>query len=298
MSHSLSLDKNQDTPIGFFYGTTAYLLWGILPLYMKAMSHIPTLEIIGHRVIWSFPLVGLILILRKSTNGVWLALKDPKQIFTSILTASLLSINWGLYVWAITSGYALDAALGYFINPLFSIFLGAVFLKERLNWVQWIAIALVTFAVGFLTWDYGHLPYIALGMTFSWGFYGFFRKSLPIGPNQGFFMEILLLMPLAVLLILYFEVIGGHFWGGELKDVFLLMGCGVITSAPIMLFVNGAKLLRLSTIGILQYLAPSMIFLIAIFIFKEEFDLIKFVSFSIIWISLIIYSLGILFEKK
>jgi len=298
MGHSLSLGKNEDTPIGFFYGTTAYLLWGVLPLYMKAMSHIPTLEIIGHRVIWSFPLVGLILILRRSTNGVWLALKDPKQILTSILTASLLSINWGLYVWAITSGYALDAALGYFINPLFSIFLGAVFLKERLNWVQWVAIALVTFAVGFLTWDYGHLPYIALGMTFSWGFYGFFRKSLPIGPNQGFFIEILLLIPLAMALILYFEVVGGHFWGGELKDILLLMGCGVITSAPIMLFVNGAKLLRLSTIGILQYLAPSMIFLIAIFVFKEEFDLISFVSFSIIWISLLIYSLGILFVKK
>ena len=128
MGPSISVEKNNDTSMGLFYGASAYFLWGVLPLYMKAMSHIPTLEIIGHRIIWSLPIVGIIIILRGNMRNVLSALKDPRQVLTSILTAFLLSINWGLYVWAITSGHALDAALGYFINPLFSIFLGAVFL--------------------------------------------------------------------------------------------------------------------------------------------------------------------------
>ncbi len=298
MSPSLSVEKNDDTSIGLFYGVSAYFLWGVLPLYMKAMSHIPTLEIIGHRIIWSLPVVGFIVIVRGNTRNVICALKDPRQVLTSILTAFLLSINWGLYVWAITSGHALDAALGYFINPLFSIFLGAVFLKEKLNRVQWVAIIFVAFSVGLLTWDYGHLPYISLGMTFSWGIYGFLKKSLPIGPNQGFFLEILLLAPMAIVYIIYLEIVGGYFWGGSSVDVFLLLGCGIVTAGPLLLFANGAKLLRLSTIGILQYLAPTMMFLIAIFIFKEEFGTIKFISFSIIWLSLIIYSLGIFFDNK
>lgn len=298
MSPLLSVEKNDDTSIGLFYGVSAYFLWGVLPLYMKAMSHIPTLEIIGHRIIWSLPVVGFIVIVRGNTRNVISALKDPRQVLTSILTAFLLSINWGLYVWAITSGHALDAALGYFINPLFSIFLGAVFLKEKLNRVQWVAIIFVAFSVGLLTWDYGHLPYISLGMTFSWGIYGFLKKSLPIGPNQGFFLEILLLAPMAIVYIIYLEIVGGYFWGGSSVDVFLLLGCGIVTAGPLLLFANGAKLLRLSTIGILQYLAPTMMFLIAIFIFKEEFGTIKFISFSIIWLSLIIYSLGIFFDNK
>ena len=298
MSPSLSVEKNDDTSIGLFYGVSAYFLWGVLPLYMKAMSHIPTLEIIGHRIIWSLPVVGFIVIVRGNTRNVISALKDPRQVLTSIFTAFLLSINWGLYVWAITSGHALDAALGYFINPLFSIFLGAVFLKEKLNRVQWVAIIFVAFSVGLLTWDYGHLPYISLGMTFSWGIYGFLKKSLPIGPNQGFFLEILLLAPMAIVYIIYLEIVGGYFWGGSSVDVFLLLGCGIVTAGPLLLFANGAKLLRLSTIGILQYLAPTMMFLIAIFIFKEEFGTIKFISFSIIWLSLIIYSLGIFFDNK
>lgn len=298
MSPSLSVEKNDDTSIGLFYGVSAYFLWGVLPLYMKAMSHIPTLEIIGHRIIWSLPVVGFIVIVRGNTRNVISALKDPRQVLTSILTAFLLSINWGLYVWAITSGHALDAALGYFINPLFSIFLGAVFLKEKLNRVQWVAIIFVAFSVGLLTWDYGHLPYISLGMTFSWGIYGFLKKSLPIGPNQGFFLEILLLAPMAIVYIIYLEIVGGYFWAGSSADVFLLLGCGIVTAGPLLLFANGAKLLRLSTIGILQYLAPTMMFLIAIFIFKEEFGTIKFISFSIIWLSLIIYSLGIFFDNK
>jgi chloramphenicol-sensitive protein RarD len=298
MSQSENIKKNDDTSMGLFYGVSAYFLWGVLPLYMKAMSHIPTLEIIGHRIIWSLPIVGLILILRGNTSSVLSALKDPKQILTSILTASLLSINWGLYVWAITSGHALDAALGYFINPLFSIFLGAVFLKERLNRVQWTAIAFVALAVCLLTWDYGHPPYISLGMTFSWGIYGFLKKSLPIGPNQGFFLEILLLAPIAIAYIIYLEIFGGYFWHGEVQDTLLLLGCGIVTAGPLLLFANGAKLLRLSTIGILQYLAPTMMFLIAIFVFNEEFGTMRLISFSIIWISLLIYSLGILFDDK
>jgi chloramphenicol-sensitive protein RarD len=291
MTDSAAPPKNDDSLRGFGFALAAYLLWGFLPLYMKAMAHIPTVEVLAHRVIWSVPVAMAILVWLGRTADLKAALGNLRMLGMAALTAALISVNWGIYVWAIQSGHALDAALGYYINPLFSVFLGAVLLGERLSLAQKFAIGLAALAVGVLTWDAGKLPAVALSLTLTWGIYAYLKKSLPIGPNQGFTLEVILLLPLA-LGYLVWQMATGHsaFLAGSGVDTALLLGCGVVTAVPLMLYANGAKLLRLSTIGIMQYIAPTMIFLTAVFLFGEEFGRAKMIAFPMIWAALAIYT--------
>ncbi|MFA7414806.1 MAG: EamA family transporter RarD [Rhizobium sp.] len=282
--------ENEDSARGFGFALSAYLLWGFLPFYMKAVAHIPPSEVIAHRIIWSVPIAGVVLLILRRTDDLKVALRSPRTLMMAMLTAALISINWGIYVWAIGSGRALDTALGYFINPLFSIFMGAVLLKEKLNAAQKAAIGLAVVAVAVLTYDAGSLPWVALGLTFSWGFYAFFRKTLPVGPNQGFLLEVLLLSIPGSAYILYLAVSGhGHFLATSTSDTLLLLGSGIVTAVPLLFYANGAKLLRLSTIGIMQYIPPTMIFLIAVFVFKEPFGMAKMIAFPLIWVALAIF---------
>jgi len=290
---------NEDTPLGLVFAITAYGLWGFLPLYMKLLSHIPAAEIVAHRVLWSLPIAAAVLIVLRRTDALREALRSPRMLGMGCVTAALISINWGIYVWAINSGHALDAALGYYINPLFSIFLAAVLLGERLNAAQMVAIALAACAVLVLAVDAGRMPWAALGLTVSWGFYALCKKSLPIGPNQGFLLEVLILIVPAVGYLGYLATTGEahfHFDGG--RDFWLLLGCGVITAVPLMIYANGAKLLRLSTIGILQYIAPTMIFLCAVLVFEEPFGRARAIAFPMIWLALVIYSTAMLRQMR
>ncbi|EJC70343.1 EamA family transporter RarD [Rhizobium leguminosarum] len=292
---SVPLAKNEDSPRGFAFALTAYLLWGFLPIYMKAVAHISPAEVIAHRIVWSLPLAGIVLIVLGRTQDIRAALSSPRMLAMAALTASLITVNWGTYVWAIGAGHSLDAALGYFINPLFSIFLGAVFLKEKLQPLQIAAIALAALAVAILALDSGGIPWVALTLAVSWGFYALLRKTLPLGPNQGFFLEVLILSGPALLYILYLEFGGqGHLYRTGLADTTLLLGCGVITAVPLMIYANGAKLLKLSTIGIMQYIAPTMIFLIAVFVFHEPFGTARMIAFPLIWAGLFLYSWSML----
>jgi chloramphenicol-sensitive protein RarD len=207
------------------------------------------------------------------------------------LTASLITVNWGIYVWAIGAGRALETALGYYINPLFSIFLAAVLLGEKLARLQILAICFAAAAVVLLAWHAGGLPWVAVGLTFSWGFYALFKKTLPIGPSQGFFLEVLLLSVPSLGYVIWLQLAGkGHFFAGDTVDTTLLVCAGLVTAIPLILYANGAKLLRLSTIGIMQYIAPTMIFLIAVFAFGEPFDLVRLMAFCLIWTALALYS--------
>lgn len=291
--------QNVDTLRGFGFALTAYLLWGFLPLYMKQMSHIPTLEVLAHRVIWSVPIALAILAALGRTADLMTALRSPRMLAMAAVTAALISVNWGIYVWSIQTGHALEAALGYYINPLFSVFLGAVLIKERLSTAQKLAIALAAFAVGFLTWQVGKLPIVALSLTVTWGFYAYFKKMLPIGPNQGFTLEVLLLLPLALAYAVWSQARGeAVFLQGPPLDTALLMGCGIVTAVPLMIYANGAKLLKLSTIGIMQYIAPTMIFLTAVFWFGEPFDSARLVAFVLIWSGLVIYTTSLLRQAR
>ena len=290
---------NQDTPQGLAFAVTAYGLWGFLPIYMKWLAHVPPTEVVVHRILWSVPLAALVLLILRRTDALRQALRSPSMLGMGCVTAALISINWGVYVWAIANDRALDAALGYYINPLFSIFLGAVLLGERPSRAQIVAIALAFGAVVVLAVDAGSLPWVALVLTVSWGFYALAKKSLPIGPNQGFLLEVLILTPPALGYLVYLSLNGqSHFLQGPAIDTWLLMGCGVVTAVPLLIYANGAKLLRLSTIGILQYIAPTLIMLVAVFIFKEPFGQARMIAFPMIWAALVIYSVSMLRQMR
>ena len=283
--------KSHDTPRGFAFALAAYSIWGFLPFFMKALGHIPPPEVIAHRVVWSVPIAALVLVVRGEFGGIWPLLKQPKMLAMGAATAALISVNWGIYVWAIGAGHALDAALGYYINPLFSVFLGAVLLKEKLSPRQMAAIGLAAVAVALLTWEAGKLPLVALGLTVTWGFYAYLKRRLPLGANQGFMLEILIMTPFALGYMIWMGTQGsGHFGAGPLADTVLLLACGLVTAVPLMLYANGAKGLRLSTIGILQYIAPTMILIIAIVAFKEPFGSAQMLAFPMIWAALALYT--------
>jgi chloramphenicol-sensitive protein RarD len=289
---------NKDSLRGFLFALTAYLLWGFLPLYMKAMAHIPPAEVVAHRVIWSVPIAGAVLWWLGRTADLAAALRSPRMIGMGALTAALISVNWGIYVWAIGSGRALDAALGYYINPLFSVFLGAVLLGERLGRWQMVAIALAACAVVILTIAQGAVPVVALSLTVTWGFYAYLKKRLPLGPNQGFMLEVLILLPFAVGYFIWLAVQGTSHFGGAAMDTWLLLGCGLVTAAPLMIYANGAKLLRLTTIAMMQYIAPTMIFLTAVFWFGEDFGTARAIAFPMIWAALVIFTGSLLLKKR
>lgn len=287
--------KNEDSARGFLFALVAYLMWGFLPIYMKAVAHIPAAEVLAHRVVWSVPFAGIVLLLLGRTRDLVAALRSPRMLLMASLTAAIISVNWAIYIWAIAAGHAIDAALGYFINPLFSIFLAAVILKERILPVQMVAIALAAIAVCILTYDAGGLPWVALSLTVTWGFYALFRKTLPVGPNQGFFLEVAILFIPALAYVIYLEATGnGHLFTTGTSDSLLLIAAGAITATPLMVYANGAKLLKLSTIGIMQYIAPTMIFLIAVFVFQEPLNSTKLVAFVFIWAALAVYSWSLL----
>jgi chloramphenicol-sensitive protein RarD len=290
--------QNEDTLRGFGFALSAYLLWGFLPLYMKMLAHMPAVEVVAHRVIWSLPVAGLVLILLGRTSDIGRILRDPRCLAMGMVTAALVSVNWGVYVWAIAVDRTLDAALGYYINPLFSVFLGYVLLGEKLNRLQWAAVSLALVAVLVLTFENGSLPWPALALTVSWGFYAYFKRSLPIGPNQGFLLEVLILTPFAVAYLIYLSVTGGGHFVPVTFDMWLLMGCGLVTAVPLMLYANGAKGLRLTTIGILQYIAPTMIMLVAVFVFEEPFGEARAIAFPMIWAALALYTIAMFRGRK
>ena len=294
-TEALVLDADAKARRGFLLALGAYLLWGLLPFYMKAVAHLPLAEVIAHRIVWSVPIAAAVLVWAGRTADFKAALRSPRTIAMAALTAALISVNWGIYVWAIAVDRTVETTLGYYINPLVSVVVGALLLGERLDRLQIAAVVLAAVAVAVLTIEGGKLPWVSLALAFSFAAYGFFRKTLPIGPSQGFLLEVLLLSVPALGYIAYLIGTGqDHIVSGSGADTALLIGCGPVTSVPLLLFAFGAKLLRLSTIGIMQYIAPTMVFLIAVLIFDEPFGTTQAVAFALIWAALAIYSWSML----
>ena len=287
--------ENRDSPAGLAFAVSAYLMWGGLPLYMKLLDHVPAAEVVAHRVVWSVPIAMLVLVALGRTSDLLTALASPRTLAMGVLTAALISLNWGIYVWAIGSGHALDAALGYYINPLFSMALGIVFLGERPSRSQIVAIVLAIGAVVIITLAAGTMPWVAIGLFVSWGFYALCKKQLPVGPNQGFLLEVLILLLPALAYIAWLSLQQrGHFLTLSWYDSLLLLGCGAVTAIPLMLYANGAKRLRLTTIAVLQYIAPTMIFLCAVLVFDEPLGQARMIAFPMIWAALVIYSITLI----
>lgn len=287
-------DSQTDSPRGLALAIATYVFWGFLPLYMREMAHIPPFEIIAHRILWSLPIALAVVASRGGLDKVVQTLRQPALVRMAALTAVLISVNWLIYVWAVTNGRAIETALGYYINPLLSVALGALLLGETLTRPQIAAIALAAAAVVLMTFSAGGLPVVAIGLTLSWGLYAFCKRRLPLPANEGFTVEILVLVLPALGYVLWLAATGrGHF-GANLHDTAFLVGAGAVTAIPLMMYANAAKLIRLSTIGILQYIAPTLIFLTAVLIFHEPFGGVRRIAFPMIWAALAIYSATLL----
>ena len=285
----LNLDKN--TVLGVGYAASAFLIWGISPIYWKALRAVPALEIILHRMVWSFFfLVPLIIIMRRWQEFID-TLKNHRTLLILLFTALIIGGNWLLYIWAVNNDNLLQASLGYYINPLVNVVLGMVFLKERLRAPQILAVVLATAGVLYLTIYYGEFPWIALTLAVSFGLYGLIRKVAPVGSLVGLAVETLLLSIPALVYLFYLDSQGqGSIFRVSLKLDLLLMGCALVTAIPLLFFTLGARRLYLSTIGLLQYIAPSCMFILAVFLFHEPFSSAQVVTFIFSWTALAIYS--------
>lgn len=277
---------------GILYCIGAYLLWGFSPLYWKQLKHIPAAEILGHRMIWLFFFLIIILIIRRQWSWVPVVRQQPRKLFSSVMSAVLLAINWFTYIWAVNSGYVVEASLGYFINPLVSVFLGVIFLQERLRSFQWISIAIATTGMIYLTSSYGRVPIISLILAFSFGFYGLLRKRAFLGAIEGLTIESVVYFFPALFFLFFLESQSeSHFCHSGLSSDLLLILGGLYTALPLIWFAAATRRITLTMIGLLQYLAPTIQFLLGIFLYDESFDKTKLIGFCIIWLALLLYTL-------
>jgi chloramphenicol-sensitive protein RarD len=285
---------------GVLAAVVAYSLWGVLPLYWKALQSVPAFEIMSHRTVWSFVFVLLLLALRRQWAWLQYARKNPRTLLTFAGSACLLGINWTTYIWAVNAGHVVDSSLGYFINPLVSVLLGVLFLRERLRLWQGVAIGLAAGGVLFLTLGLGAFPWIALTLAGTFGFYGLLRKTAPLGSLEGLSLEtaLLSLPTLAYLIALEISDTASFVHAGPSTSLLLAL-TGVVTAFPLLMFAYAARHVRLATVGILQYIAPTLQFLLGVLVYHEPFTQTRLLGFAVIWLALLIYSLnGLLVERK
>ncbi|BAL26109.1 EamA family transporter RarD [Azoarcus sp. KH32C] len=272
----------------------AFTTWGLAPIYFKAVGSVPPTEIVAHRVLWSVVFLFALLAFWRGFDGLRRLLAQPRLVGLLAVASTLTGSNWLVFVWAISANRLVEASLGYFINPLVSILLGRFFLGERLRPLQRVAVAIAFAGVAWRVWQVGTLPWIALFLALTFGFYGLLRKRAPIDAINGLFVETLVTAPIAIGWLGWLAMQGDlHFGQGTLTDALLPLA-GVLTAVPLMLFAVGAKRLPLSTVGFLQYLAPSLNFLLAVFVFREPFDAGQLVGFALIWTALAVYSVDML----
>lgn len=275
---------------GILNGLAAYALWGFFPIYWKLLHGVPALQVIGHRIAWSFVLLIIVILVSKQWKEFRAAALVPQTIAIYSIAAVLLSVNWLIYVWGVNAGFIVETSLGYFINPLISVLLGVIFLRERLRNLQWLPVGLAAAGVLYLTVTYGRLPWIALSLAFSFGIYGLVKKLAPLGSLYGLTLETALVFPLALLYLAFvgFTGTGSFLHEAALIDI-LLIGTGAVTSIPLLMFASAARQIPLTMIGVLQYIAPTIQFLIGVFIYHEPFGQSRLIGFGLVWVALIIF---------
>jgi chloramphenicol-sensitive protein RarD len=276
---------------GFVSAATAFAVWGVFPLYFHALQQVPAMQVISHRIVWSCLFVFGWMLLRGELASVRTALANRGVVLRLALSATLITLNWITYVYGVTHGRVVETSLGYFIGPLVNVLLGIVLLSEKLTRAQWTAVALATLGVGYLTFMTGGLPWIALTLAVSFACYGLVRKVVKVEALPGLAIETVLLVPFAVGYLLWSESAGvgalGH--EGPVTDV-MLIASGPLTAITLFLFAQGTRLLPYSTIGLLQYIAPSLQFMCGVFVLHEPFDHARAIGFALIWTALVIYA--------
>lgn len=291
---NISFIKNN---YGILAGAMAYILWGLLPVYWKMLNTVPAYEILAHRIIWSFIFVSAIVLAKGHWKKVTSILKQKKLMIYIFLASICVSINWFLYIWAVTSGHILDSSLGYYINPLMSIFIGMLVLKEKLDKIQYAALITAFTGVVFMLIVYGSIPWISLGLAMSFSLYALCKKLASVESLIGLTIETLIIAPVALIFLLVRNIQGYGSFGGSLSITFLLAFCGVVTAVPLLLFAEGARRITLSTLGFLQYFTPTISLFIGIVVYNESFSKSNMLSFGFIWVALVIYSYSI-FKKS
>jgi len=276
---------------GLLYAFLAFLIWGLFPLYLQFVTSVPPLEVVLHRSTWSLVLVLAVLAWQRRWAWLGESLRQPRRLALFTLTALLLAGNWLIYVYAVQGGHVVEASLGYFINPLFNVLLGVLVLRERLRRLQWVAVALAAAGVLWLTWQAGRLPWIALVLAGSFGLYGLVRKTATLGPLEGLALENLMLAPVFVPLLLWWSwTHDGVLMHGITPQLGWLLLGGPLTAAPLLLFAGAARRLPLATLGLVQYVSPTLSFLLGIWVFHEPFDSARLLGFVLIWTGLALVS--------
>jgi chloramphenicol-sensitive protein RarD len=285
---------------GILAGIGAYTLWGLFPIYWKLLEQVPAIEILAHRIVWSLIFVALVLMLQRDWRWLKVTLHDRRTLLIYTLAAILLSINWFTYIWAVNAGFVVEASLGYFINPLVNFMLGVIFFKEKLRAGQVAAVVIAVLGVAYLTVSNGSLPWISLVLAFTFGMYGLIKKTAPLESMHGFSLETMVLFLPALGFLLYRGAAGvGAFMENGTTTTLLLILAGPVTSIPLVMFGFAARNIPLSMLGFIQYITPTMQFLLGVFVYNEPFPTARLVGFCIIWLALLIYSIeGVRFSRK
>lgn len=284
---------------GVLYALGAYGLWGIAPIYFKQLSAISAFEILSHRVIWSCVFIILLLFITKGWTQVHRVLQNPRQVLVLLVTSLLIGSNWLIYIWAINNDHLLDASLGYFINPLVNVVVGMIFLQERFRRLQWFAVILAALGVIIEILKFGSLPWIAIALAFTFSFYGLLRKQLKLGALSGLCIETSVLLPIALIYLVGFDhSTSKNLLNNPLSLDLLLMSAGIVTTVPLLFFAGAATRLRLSTLGFFQYIAPTLMFLLAVLGYGEPLSMSKLITFGFIWVALATFMMDAVIERR
>jgi chloramphenicol-sensitive protein RarD len=272
------------------FAISAYVMWGVAPLYFKQLIQVPALDILMHRIIWSVVLLAFMVLTLNQLGKVREVLRHPKLMAILLIASLLLAGNWGLFIWAVNNNHMLDASLGYYINPLINVALGRLFLAERLRPLQKLAVGIAAVGVTFLVVAHGQLPWIALLLAFSFSIYGLLRKQLPVDAIPGLFLETLVLLPPALVYWWWFASPQGNMFDNTISMNMLLVAAGIVTTAPLLCFTAAAKRIMYSTLGFFQYIGPSLMFLLAVLLYQEELHTGRLLTFALVWTALLLFS--------
>jgi len=276
---------------GLALGAGAYLCWGLFPLYWPLLEPAGSLEALSHRVVWSLAFVAVLLTLTHRWGAFRVLWRDPVRLLLLAVASVVIAVNWGAFIWGVTHGHVIETSLGYFINPLVTVLLGVLVLGERLRPVQWVAVAIGAVAVVVLTVDYGRLPYVALVVAASFAAYGFLKKRAQLGAVESLAVETALLSPVAIAYLAFLQVSGGLAFGHEgTVNALLLVGTGVVTAVPLLMFGGAATRLSLTTLGLLQYLGPILQFVFGLLVFDEHMSAARWAGFVLVWLALVLFT--------
>lgn len=289
---------NSAAKLGVLALVSACVVWGLSGLFYKLLSHLPPLQVLSHRTLWSCVFFALVLLVQGRLHLVGGVLRQPRQTLTLLVAALMIGANWFMFILSIQVGKATEASLGYYIFPLVSVLMGVVFFRERLGRLQWGAVALAVLAVSILAWGLGVAPWVSLLIAVTFGLYGVIKKKLTLGPVVSVTVEVLLLSPVALIILWQVWAGGGSVWGNGARDIALLMISGPLTATPLILFSFATKRVQLATVGLVQYLNPTLQFLVATLVFAEPFGPWHAIAFPIIWAALALYSGASLWQAR